>query len=115
MVDQINLPDKIVTRLMREVLPEDVQISQEAKNAICKGASIFVLQLTIAAGEQARMNNRKSLQDKDMIASASNLGLTDYAQQLVRFSARKYPKQSTPSPLGISATTQTNDRKIFIL
>lgn len=90
MVDQINLPDKIVTRLMRDVLPEDVQVTKEAKNAICKGASIFVLQLTIAAAEQAQANKRRSLQDKDIITSASTLGLNDYAPQLVRFSARKY-------------------------
>ena len=90
MVDQINLPDKIVTRLMKEVIPEDVQVSREAKNAICKGASIFVLQLTIAAAEQAHSNKRRTLQDKDIIKSASHLGLSGYAPQLVRFSARKY-------------------------
>lgn len=90
MVDQINLPDKIVTRLMREVLPEDVQVSKDAKNAICKSASIFVLQLTIAAAERAQANKRRTLQDKDIIGASSTLSLEGYNPQLVRFSARKY-------------------------
>lgn len=92
MVDQLSdfkMPEKIVTRLLKDSLPEDVTLSKDAKNAACRSASIFILQLSISAAEKAQMNKRRTLDSKDIIEAASELGLREYAPQLVRFGAQR--------------------------
>lgn len=86
------MPEKIVTRLLKEALPEHVVISKDAKNACCRSASIFILQLSIAAAEKAQENNRRHLDNQDVIKAVTELGLGEYAPQLVRFGARKYDR-----------------------
>lgn len=92
MVEQVSdfkMPEKIVTRLLKESLPEDVTLSKDAKNAACRSASIFILQLSITAAELAQMKKRRTLDNKDIIEAASELGLNEYAPQLVRFGAQR--------------------------
>ena len=84
------MPEKVVTRLLRDALPDNVSISKDAKNAACRSASIFILQLSIAATEKAQENNRDTLENQDIIKAVQDLGLGEYAPQLVRFGARKY-------------------------
>lgn len=92
MVDQLQdfkMPEKIVTRLLKDSLPEDVILSKDARNAACRSASIFILQLSITAAERAQMNKRRTLDNKDIIEAAGELGLAEYAPQLVRFGAQR--------------------------
>lgn len=89
-VSDFMMPEKIVTRLLKDALPENVIISKDAKNAACRSASIFILQLSIAAAEKAQMSDRRTLENQDIIRAVTELGLGEYAPQLVRFGARKY-------------------------
>lgn len=45
-MNDLQLPMTCVTRLIKESLPENVQVKNEAKAAIAKSASVFVLFLT---------------------------------------------------------------------
>lgn len=44
--EDFNLPISVVTRLLKESLPENVAVSKEARAALAKAASIFVLYST---------------------------------------------------------------------
>lgn len=88
-LSDFKMPEKIVTRLLKESLPEDVILSKDAKNAACRSAGIFILQLSIIAAERAQSNKRKTLDNKDIIEAASFLGLAEHAPQLVRFGAQR--------------------------
>lgn len=93
MVEQLSdfkMPEKVVTRLLKDALPDNVIVSKDAKNAACRSASIFILQLSIAAAEKAQEAGRSTLENQDIIKAVSDLGLEEYAAQLVRFGARKY-------------------------
>lgn len=93
MVDNVSdfkMPEKLVTRLLKDALPDNVAINNDAKNAACRSASIFILQLSIGAAEKAAENKRRHLDNKDIIEAVIDLGLGEYASQLVRFGARKY-------------------------
>lgn len=89
-VSDFKMPEKVVTRLLKDALPDNVIVSKDAKNAVCRSASIFILQLSIAAAEKAQEANRSTLDNKDIIEAVTDLGLEEYAPQLVRFGARKY-------------------------
>lgn len=90
-VSDFKMPEKVVSRLLKDSLPDNVIISKDAKNAACRAASIFILQLSIAAAEKAQRSNRDTLDSQDIIKAVTDLGLGEYAPQLVRFGARKYP------------------------
>lgn len=92
MVEQVSdfkMPEKIVTRLLKDALPEDVTVSKEAKNVACRSASVFILHLSIIASEKAHLNRRRVLDNKDVIAAAAELGLGEHTPQLVRFGAQR--------------------------
>uniref|UniRef100_A0A6G1SEB8 DNA polymerase epsilon subunit 3 n=1 Tax=Aceria tosichella TaxID=561515 RepID=A0A6G1SEB8_9ACAR len=88
-VSDFKMPEKIVTRLLKDALPEDVTVSKEAKNVACRSASVFILHLSIIASEKAHLSRRRVLDNKDVIAAAAELGLGEYTPQLVRFGAQR--------------------------
>lgn len=88
-VSDFKMPEKVVTRLLRDALPDSVVVSKDAKNAACRSASIFILQLSIAAAEKAAESNRVALENQDIIKAVTDLGLGEYAPQLVRFGAQR--------------------------
>lgn len=45
-INDLQLPMTCVTRLIKEALPDNAQVKNEAKSAIAKCASVFVLFLT---------------------------------------------------------------------
>lgn len=83
-----NLPEKTVTKLMRDSLPDNVSVSKDAKSAAARGASIFILQLVIAANEHAQKDLRDTFNCQDIIMAISDVGLGEYAPILVRFNAQ---------------------------
>ena len=44
--EDLNLPAAVVARLMKDALPEGCNVSKEARQAVCRAASVFVLYLT---------------------------------------------------------------------
>ena len=48
-LEDLNLPNAVVTRIVREALPDGVTVAKEARAAVAKAASIFILYLTSSA------------------------------------------------------------------
>ena len=48
-IEDLNLPNAIIPRLMKQALPEDTKISIESKLALTRATSVFVLYLTNTA------------------------------------------------------------------
>lgn len=88
-VSDFKMPEKVVTKLLKDSLPDNVVVSKDAKNAVCRSASIFILQLSIAAAEKAQESKRRTLENQDIIKAVTDLGLGEYAPQLVRFGAQR--------------------------
>lgn len=44
--EDLNLPNAVVTRIIKEVLPAGVNVGKDARLAISKAASVFVLYAT---------------------------------------------------------------------
>lgn len=76
-LEDLNLPNAVVTRLIKEVIPDNCNVSKEAKVAIAKAASVFALFLTSASNHNAVMNNRKTINANDVLEGikGANFGM----------------------------------------
>lgn len=65
-IDDLNLPNTIIGRLIKDALPQGVSVTSEARAAIARAASVFVLYLTNMSNTKARQDNRKRIVPKDI-------------------------------------------------
>ncbi|ETN66578.1 DNA polymerase epsilon subunit 3 [Anopheles darlingi] len=60
-IEDLNLPNTAVTRLIKEAIPAEVKVSNECRTALARATSVFVLYLTAAATAVAQQKNHRSL------------------------------------------------------
>lgn len=63
-------------------LPDDVQVSKDARAVLGKAASIFVLYSTAYASKIAEQNGRKNLTAQDVVEATDHLGFSDFVPQM---------------------------------
>ncbi|XP_015687155.2 DNA polymerase epsilon subunit 3, partial [Protobothrops mucrosquamatus] len=71
--EDLNLPNAVVTRIIKEALPDGVNVSKEARSAISRAASVFVLYATSCANNFARKGKRKTLNAGDVISAMEEM------------------------------------------
>ncbi|XP_056396450.1 DNA polymerase epsilon subunit 3 [Hyla sarda] len=71
--EDLNLPNAVVTRIIKEALPEGVNVSKEARSAISRAASVFVLYTTSCANNFAMKGKRKTLNVTDVLAAVEEM------------------------------------------
>lgn len=67
--EELNLPLSVVTRIVRDALPDGVNVSKDARAALAKAASVFVLYATSCANNFAATNKRKTVTGADIISA----------------------------------------------
>ncbi|KAG8037990.1 hypothetical protein G9C98_006315 [Cotesia typhae] len=81
-LEDLNLPNAVVTRIIKEALPEGVTIGKEAKVAIAKAASIFILYLTTSANTVAKKTNRKTITGPDVLQAMEDIEFDRFVDSL---------------------------------
>lgn len=83
-LEDLNLPNTVVTRIIKDSIPDNqsVIISKEARIALGKAASVFVLYVTSAATNVSRKNGRKILYASDVIDAMSDLEFESFVEPL---------------------------------
>jgi len=81
-VEDLNLPNAVVGRLIKDSLPEGVSVAKEARQALAKGASIFVLFLTSASNNVATKQNRKTIGAQDVLQAMKDSGFENFVGPL---------------------------------
>ncbi|CAI5764924.1 DNA polymerase epsilon subunit 3 [Podarcis lilfordi] len=71
--EDLNLPNAVITRIMKEALPDGVNISKEARSAISRAASVFVLYATSCANNFAMKGKRKTLNAADVLSAMEEM------------------------------------------
>ncbi|KAK1787778.1 hypothetical protein P4O66_016263 [Electrophorus voltai] len=71
--EDLNLPNAVITRIIKEALPEGVNVSKEARRAISQAASVFVLYATSCANSFAMKAKRKTLNAGDVMAAMEEM------------------------------------------
>ncbi|XP_058836795.1 DNA polymerase epsilon subunit 3 [Topomyia yanbarensis] len=90
-IEDLNLPNAVVTRLMKEALPSDVKIANETRIALTRATSVFVLYLTSAATGIAQKNKQKSLTVDHVFAGLEEIEFESFIKPL-RKDLEKYRK-----------------------
>jgi len=80
--EDLNLPTAVITRMIKEVLPDGVAISKEARAAISKSASVFVLYATSCANNIALQHKRKTLTATDVLDAIEEMEFTTFLKPL---------------------------------
>jgi len=80
--EDLNLPTAVITRMVKEVLPEGINISKEARAAISKSASVFVLYATSCANNLAQKNKRKTLTANDVMDALDEMEFPTFLEPL---------------------------------
>lgn len=65
-LDDLNLPTAMIARLIKDALPQGVSVTAEAKAAIARAASVFVLYLTNMSNSKAKQDGRKRIIPRDI-------------------------------------------------
>lgn len=81
-MEDLNLPNAVVTRLIKDSLPDGVNVSKEARLALAKAASIFVLFLTSASNNVANKNMRKTISAQDVLQALQDTDFEGFIDPL---------------------------------
>ncbi|XP_015586095.1 DNA polymerase epsilon subunit 3 isoform X2 [Cephus cinctus] len=81
-LEDLNLPNAVVTRIVKEALPNGVTIGKEARAAVAKAASIFILYLTSTANSIAKKGNRKTISGPDVIQAMEEIEFDQFIDHL---------------------------------
>ncbi|XP_053443926.1 DNA polymerase epsilon subunit 3-like [Nycticebus coucang] len=71
--EDLNLPNAVITRIIKEALPDGVNISKEARSAISRTASVFVLYATSCANNFAMKGKCKTLNASDVLSAMEEM------------------------------------------
>ncbi|XP_053328450.1 DNA polymerase epsilon subunit 3 [Spea bombifrons] len=80
--EDLNLPNAVITRIIKEALPDGVNISKEARSAISRAASVFVLYATSCANNFAMKGKRKTLNASDVLAAMEEMEFNRFVDPL---------------------------------
>lgn len=85
-LEDLNLPVTAITRIAKEVLPPNVIVSKEAKTALARAASVFILYVSNQATTIATNRNKKTISAQDVLEALSQVDfdcLIEPLQQLL--------------------------------
>merc|ERR1711976_311889 len=81
-VEDLQLPLSVVSKIIKDSLPQGVIVSKEARMAMSKAASVFILYCTSCANNLVMANKRKTLRDVDILAALDEMEFGEFVPQL---------------------------------
>jgi len=80
--EDLNLPLAVVSRIIKESLSDNINVSKEARQAISKAASVFVLYATSCANNFALKGKRKTLAANDIFQAMEEMEFERFVPEL---------------------------------
>ncbi|XP_058674302.1 DNA polymerase epsilon subunit 3 isoform X1 [Ammospiza caudacuta] len=109
--EDLNLPNAVITRIIKEALPDGVNISKEARSAISRAASVFVLYATSCANNFAMKGKRKTLNAGDVLSAMEEMEFQRFVAPL-KESLEGGSRKERKRPGKIKTRRQTRRSKI---
>lgn len=81
-LEDLNLPNSSVQKIIKEAIPDNVNVGKDARSALSRAASVFILYVTSQASKEAQKVNRKSLLGQDVITALEELEFEDFVEPL---------------------------------
>ncbi|KAG7171257.1 DNA polymerase epsilon subunit 3-like [Homarus americanus] len=80
--EDLNLPNAVITRIIKDALPDGIAVAKEARSAIAKAASVFVLYTTSTANSLAQKNKKKTVSAQDVFAAMKEMEFDKFIEPL---------------------------------
>lgn len=80
--EDLNLPNAVITRIIKDAIPDGVNVSKEARLAISKAASVFVLYATSCSNNFALKSKRKTITAKDVLDALEDMEFDQFVEPL---------------------------------
>ncbi|XP_045626300.1 DNA polymerase epsilon subunit 3 [Procambarus clarkii] len=80
--EDLNLPNAVITRIIKDTLPEGISVAKEARSAIAKAASVFVLYTTSTANSLAQKNKKKTVSAQDVFTAMKEMEFEKFIESL---------------------------------
>lgn len=84
-IEDLNLPMANVARLMKDALPPQVSVTKEARSALTRAASVFILYLTTTASGNASNKKLKTLQAQHIFEALEEIEFEHFVGPLKEF------------------------------
>ncbi|XP_025837025.1 DNA polymerase epsilon subunit 3 [Agrilus planipennis] len=91
-IEDLNLPTAPIQRIIKEVLPSNINLSKDTKSSLARAASVFILYVTSHASQLAQKSNRKTMLGQDIIEALENLEFEELVDP-VKTSLDEYKSQ----------------------
>ncbi|XP_043644778.1 DNA polymerase epsilon subunit 3 [Drosophila teissieri] len=83
-IEDLNLPNAVIARLIKESLPESASVSKEARAAITRAASVFAIFVTSSSTALAHKQNHKTITAKDILQTLTELDFESFVPSLTQ-------------------------------
>ncbi|XP_071947793.1 DNA polymerase epsilon subunit 3-like [Antedon mediterranea] len=80
--EDLNLPLTVISKIMKGAVPEGVSVSKEARSAVSRAASVFVLYATSCANNYALKAKRKTMNASDVFAAMKDMEFDEFLEPL---------------------------------
>lgn len=80
--EDLNLPNAVITRIIKDMLPEGISVAKEARSAIARAASVFVLFTTSSANALAQKNKKKTVSAQDVFSALKEMEFDKFIEPL---------------------------------
>ncbi|EDW85246.1 uncharacterized protein Dwil_GK18418 [Drosophila willistoni] len=81
-IEDLNLPNAVITRLIKDALPDGASVSKEARASIARAASVFAIFVTSTSTALAHKQNHKTITAKDILETLSKLDFESFIPSL---------------------------------
>ncbi|XP_022234866.1 DNA polymerase epsilon subunit 3 [Drosophila obscura] len=81
-IEDLNLPNAVIARLIKEALPDGANVSKEARAAIARAASVFAIFVTSSSTALAHKQNHKTITAKDIMQTLTELDFESFVPSL---------------------------------
>ena len=80
--EDLNLPNAVIMRIIKDMLPEGVAVAKEARSAIARAASVFVLFATSSANNLAQKHKKKTVSAQDTFLALKEMEFDKFIEPL---------------------------------
>jgi DNA polymerase epsilon subunit 3 len=86
-IPEFEPPQSSVTRIVKHVLPESMQVSKEARAAFTRAAGIFIFYLTHCSNDFCKDRKRSTIMTPDVIEALKELEFSEFIEPLENYIA----------------------------
>lgn len=65
-LEDSNLPHSVIQKIIKDALPENINLGKDVKNAMARAAAMFILYITSHSTQIAQKVNRKTITPQDI-------------------------------------------------